>query len=80
MFKIKTPTEKWFTKSYGTNMCGHMTTAETSNSALSVNNIKLIIIKYANECNKIVWHLSNILFFQCTEILGRQTAIIRYKI
>jgi len=40
-------------------MCGHMTTAETSNTTLSVNNIKLIIIKYANESNKTVWHLGN---------------------
>lgn len=56
-------------------MCDHMTTAETSTTALSVNNIKLIIIKYANECNKNVWHSGNILLFQCTEILDRQTAI-----
>jgi hypothetical protein len=57
-----------------------MTTAETSNTALFVNNIKLMIIKYANECNKTVWHLGNILFLQCLEILGRQTAIIKDKL
>ena len=60
-------------------MCGHITIAETSNTALYVTKTKLIIIKYASVSNKTVWHLGNILFLQCTEIQGRQTEIIRYK-
>jgi len=33
-----------------------MTTVATSNTTLSVSNIKLMIIKYANDSNKTVWH------------------------